>query len=194
MTDSDHMIATVTLSRDLPNRRRILATAELHHLAGNARPYFSVTMELHNLRCREDSPNRVESAGAAHEEILRYFPQLAPVVALHLADDRGVPMYAVANGAYWLGLTDPRYLPDGAPRLDHFASLWRITPGQAQEFYEQVRAVKPAEAADDLTEDQRQRQAWAKALSDLAAAQGERWQREANDALALIRNLAKEGG
>lgn len=40
--------------------------------------------------------------GAAHEEVLRFFPEFADFVALHLANSYGQPMYAVENGHYIL--------------------------------------------------------------------------------------------
>jgi len=40
-------------------------------------------------------------SGCIHEEILAAAPQLAPVVAVHLADPEGLPMHAKANGWYF---------------------------------------------------------------------------------------------
>lgn len=39
--------------------------------------------------------------GMLHEEILECAPELAPVIAVHLADPDGVPIHAVANGWYF---------------------------------------------------------------------------------------------
>ena len=58
---------------------------------GAQRPYFSITYD--------DSEG---SGGAGHEQILKYFPDLADIVAMHLSDEDGTPMHAVENGWYWL--------------------------------------------------------------------------------------------
>lgn len=169
---TETVIASVTLTKRLPDRRSFSVTAKLVHLQGNARPYFSVTAEERNLRRRGD--NQVESAGQMTEETLRHFPELAPIVALHLADDRGEPMYAIDNGAYWLGLGDPRYVPDDAPRMDIFAKLWRVTDDEAREIFAYADSDNhPSEA-----------------LRFMAKSMRERWQREADEGLALIRSLA----
>ena len=76
--------------------------AELVHRAGNDRPYFAITGEIRRTLGRGD---RVLRAGAIHDDILHYWPNLAPLVAVHLSDDRGVPMHAAANAAYWAGET-----------------------------------------------------------------------------------------
>lgn len=71
------------------------------HMEGSfksQRPYFSVTGTDRDLRYRDSM-----SSGAIHETILQVFPELAPIVALHLSDDNGVPMHAEANGWYWAG-------------------------------------------------------------------------------------------
>lgn len=169
---TDEVIATVTLTRALPNRREFRATAQLHKLGGNRRPHFSVTAEELNLRRKPE--NQVEACGQLTDETLKHFPQLAPLVALHLSDDTGEPMHAVDNGAYWLGLGDPRYVPEDAPRMDLFAQLWRVTDEQARELYDYANAdPNPREA-----------------LRFLAKGEAARWQREANEGLALIRQLS----
>ncbi len=60
------------------------ATAQLTHL-GNQRPYFSVICDH----------------GADHGAILAHFPEIAGLVALHLSDETGAPMHAVANARYF---------------------------------------------------------------------------------------------
>jgi hypothetical protein len=85
------------LDRDYPKGCVITVTAGLHHLRGNAKPYFSVTGEI-----ASTSRRGIISAGALHREILKTWPSLAKVVALHLSDADGVPLHAEANGWYWL--------------------------------------------------------------------------------------------
>jgi len=65
------------------------ATAELHS-HGDQKPYFAVT----------------NADGSDHETILKGFPELAPVVALHLCNEDGQPMHAVANGVYHIQKRD----------------------------------------------------------------------------------------
>lgn len=72
----------------------------LHHLRGNSSPYFSVTVDG-----RENG--REGFGGCCHDKVLQHFPQLADLVALHLCDMDGAPMYADSNGFYWLaGIVD----------------------------------------------------------------------------------------
>lgn len=172
---ADKVIATVTLTTKMDDGHTLNATAQLHQLAGNQRPYFSVTAEEIDNRRRHNPDLGVIAGGQMTDKVLHYFPQLAPLVALHLADDRGQPMHAVENGAYWLGLGDPRYVPENAPRFDHFARLWRVSDERARELYDYANADNhPTEA-----------------LHFLAKGEAERWQREADEGLALIRSLAE---
>lgn len=85
--------------KSLGNGYVFRATSQLVHLDGNARPYFSATFELkHN--------GREESGGSDSAGINQHFPQLKPVTKVHLSDDFGVPMHALANGLYWCGSSD----------------------------------------------------------------------------------------
>ena len=60
------------------------------------REYFSITYEAL-------WRGRVESCGAGHDTIRKYFgTQFDDVIPLHLADAEGVPMYALENGFYYL--------------------------------------------------------------------------------------------
>ena len=58
----------------------------LHYIKGNKAPYFSVTS------CN----------GADHDAILRNYPELFDVVALHLSYIDGTPIYAVENGEHFI--------------------------------------------------------------------------------------------
>jgi hypothetical protein len=81
----------------------LVATAQLHKLVGNERPYFSVTGELWDSEgwYLDGQDGLMRACGTLHDEILAAFPKLAPVVALHLSDDTGAPMHDLANGWYW---------------------------------------------------------------------------------------------
>jgi hypothetical protein len=78
-------------------RPTISVTAGLHFIPGNRTPYFSVTGEI-----RRGGASDIDRGGCIHEDILHYWPELAPVVALHSSDENGVPMHAEENGWYWL--------------------------------------------------------------------------------------------
>jgi len=64
----------------------VVAEAMLHKLQGNQAPYFSITTDN----------------GCDHESILSAMPHLKPLTDIHLSDDKGAPMHAVANAAYHL--------------------------------------------------------------------------------------------
>lgn len=163
-------------SDEYPNHR-IVVTAGLHRI-GAQRPYFSVTCDIINTWCRGD--NAHEGGGAAHEIIAKYFPYLAPVIALHLSDDEGVPMHAADNGAYWLGLTqykraqvrpDPNHglVEAPLPYLPCVASHFRITVNEARQLTTRLRSQTDVEAYVDE--------------------QRPRWAAEAESAVNLLRSL-----
>lgn len=82
-------------------KHRIKVRAELVHLEGNASPYFSITGEVD----RQAKNNRwmQEKCGCIHDDIIKHFPKLQPLVDIHLSDENGVPMHAYANAGYWAG-------------------------------------------------------------------------------------------
>lgn len=168
----------VTLRKNLPGNYRLTAEAKLILLSGNARPYFSVTGELRNLRRSGD--NAIEAGGQMHEEIAEHFPELAPVISVHLADDRGIPMHAIANGVYWLGYT--KWQDED---LDAFAHLWRITSNEAREAARYVRTY----VDDPGTGEDNGRSTHA--LTVLFFAMLDRWQKDADHAIATIRRLGE---
>ena len=118
----------------------------LHYLAGNTAPYFTLTYTQH----RAGHPNQCYSGGAGHDVILRYFPRFADLAALHLSSIDGVPMYAEANGWYWLagalGGADEQYHGGNngqklteADCLDLFAKLCRVTTDEAAAIRDAAR-------------------------------------------------------
>jgi len=82
-------------------KHRINVVADLVHLDGNTSPHFSITGDIQN---QAKNGRWVDDCGGAiHEDILKLFPKLAPLVLVHLGDDAGKPMHAYANAAYWAG-------------------------------------------------------------------------------------------
>lgn len=140
------------------NGYRVQARGGLHMIRGNGRPYFSLTMAswLHG---REDA------FGAAHRELVKLWPELQPLAALHLSDIHGVPMHAEANGWYWMagacGGLGERYhggnserqhwKPDGEFNgyrmstpdecLQTFADYVRVTMDEARQVRDMVMAA-----------------------------------------------------
>lgn len=92
----------ILAQRSIPSGRRYRLTMKvvggLQYLKGNRLPYFSLTVDIH----RKGFPNQCQSGGCDHETILKYYPEYADLAALHLSDINGVPMYAEANGWYWM--------------------------------------------------------------------------------------------
>jgi len=84
-------------------RERIQAEFGTHYISGNDHPTWSVTSTTYEV---DRKGRRVDvGGGAAHEEILRHWPALAPIVQFHLHDARsGMPMHARDNGAYYAQL------------------------------------------------------------------------------------------
>jgi hypothetical protein len=81
--------------------------AELVKLGGNSYAHYSITGIVKKLDKRYRDP--FITGGAIHEIILKHFPELAPIVKVHLSEPDGVPMHAEANARYWCGLT--KYSP-----------------------------------------------------------------------------------
>lgn len=83
-------------------KHRIVVTAELHSI-GDQEPYFSITGDIH----WQAANNRwvFVAGGCIHDEIIEHFPELEPLVAIHLSNQDGVPLHAYENAAYWAGAT-----------------------------------------------------------------------------------------
>lgn len=72
---------------------------------GSQTPYFSVTANIYKATKSGKIDKRYRdmvTGGCCHEEILKAYPGMADLIALHLSDIDGKPMHAVANGWYWL--------------------------------------------------------------------------------------------
>ena len=89
---------------------KMTVTAELVKREGNSYPYYSITGQIAKADKRFRDP--IVTCGAIHDEILKHFPNLAPLVLVHLSAADGQPLHAEANARYWAGLST---YPDGSP-------------------------------------------------------------------------------
>ena len=87
------------------SRELLEVDVTLRNLKGNPAPYFSVTGTIYKANRRGERDKRYQDClqvGCIHATILKAFPGLSDVVALHLADINGLPCYAVENGWHWV--------------------------------------------------------------------------------------------
>lgn len=89
--------------------RRITVKVRLNDECRNGHEDFSITADI-DAKTANDRW-RDESGGCLHDEIAKHFPEFRPFIALHLSDWEGSPMYAVANGFYWLTGCTPEAFP-----------------------------------------------------------------------------------
>lgn len=201
--------ATRTFSGEVAGyskRHRFIIKAQAYQLAGNAKGHFSVTAEVPNLRGTD-----IECGGCMHREILIAWPDVKPIVDLHLSDDDGVPMHAESNGWYQmagaLGGAGEQYhagnseqqmwKPDGSfdgyrkPTADEcltqLAEHLRITMEEAQKLRENLAAQ--ITLAPDRVGYPKQVKCARAMFAGFVSAQIPRWNAEAVAALALIRSL-----
>lgn len=151
----------------------LVADACLVQLKGNTHPYFSVTGELWDSEgwYRNGQDGRMRECGQLHDRIARAFPKLAPVIALHLADETGAPMHAEANGWYWYSDYDGK----GTNVSPHSEPLYSMTPHE--------RGAQYLRIAPDALPKGMTRPEFASFVETLR----EQWQREADAALAFLR-------
>ena len=103
----------------------------LRMIKGNKSPYFV-------LQCWYKRGDNDEGGGANHELILRYYPELADLAALHLSSIDGEPMHAEANGWYHLAGD----LPGNAGEPYHVGNCKQNFPKPS------IDPVKPWETTD----------------------------------------------
>ena len=96
----------------------LTVTAELVKRGGNTYPYYSITGNIKKLDKRYRDPYIM--GGCIHDVILEHFPELAPLVSVHLSAADGQPMYAESNARYWAGLST---YSDGSPMGEYKRSM-----------------------------------------------------------------------
>lgn len=152
-----------------PERRGMIVKAELHYLSGNSRPYFSITSDSYSseqTRSRDGWMKDVggwDGGGCQHELILEHFPELWPLVEMHLSHDDASPMHAFANAWYWAGGTEynsefrkpddyvSRYHDhkNEPPHVGHLAKHLHIDYPEAEAWIQRIRDARRAPAIRD---------------------------------------------
>lgn len=184
---NETIIAERTETKKLPDRHQINAVARLVKYEGNQSPHFSVTGDILNLRRRGD--NQFESGGCIHDEIVEHFPHLAPVIAVHLADDHGRPMHAVENALYWAGLSSSGMIPDndyGRRALEtdeHGTWAPETLASHLRVSVDDARAIRDYCVNDET-------QHYSEAMRFCLRGLESQWQREADAALAVLESVS----
>jgi len=160
-------------------KHRIKVRAELVHLDGNSSAYFSITGEVD----RQAKNNRwmQEKCGCIHDDIIKHFPKLQPLVDIHLSDENGVPMHAYANAGYWAGHC--KIQPE--KNTDILAKHLRVSKDQANEMTTYINHHYGE--FDKITTPE---SAWENTCQDFDLPK--QWSAEAEAALALLNKIGEE--
>jgi len=110
---------------------RIDVIADLVHRDGNSNAYFGIGGDV--FRLAKNGRKVWEMGGCIHEEIIKHFPELQPLVDIHLADEDGVPMHAYSNASYFAGLTKWQALD-----LERLTKHLRVSQKLAVELVEYI--------------------------------------------------------
>lgn len=142
------------------------------------RGYFSVTGETKY------------SCGCIHNEILETFPNLKPLVDLHLSNLDGKPMHCLENGFYWackvIGIKRP-YEPDQS-----IEDCKRIFKEHLRLFHCDALFKEMKDVYDTFDGDEANKVLAAKlVLQDFIEKLKPAWKKQADNALKLIETLNK---
>jgi hypothetical protein len=170
-----------TLIRDLADGSRVVVHLQLRERgdAGGLSPAFSVTTDryerhgTHSGKWRHRRERDPDACGCLHDAVLLAFPELAPLVDLHLADsETGEPMHAEANALYFYRTA--RGLPGGwSDDYGHAEREGLTVAGYARRVACSILRV------DEIPLDEVPEQDLTAAFQQFVEDQRERWQDEA---------------
>jgi hypothetical protein len=155
---------------------RIDVRSELVHRDGNASPYFSIGGDI--FRIAKNGRKVWEAGGCIHDQIIKHFPQLQPLVDVHLSNEDGVPMHAYANAGYWAGHCKIEPEKDTEMLAKHL----RVSKDQANEMTTYINHHYGE--FDKITTPE---SAWKNTCQDFDLPQ--QWAAEAQTALALLNKM-----
>lgn len=123
-----------------------------------------------------------ESAGCIHDEILAAFPELAPVVKVHLAGADGAPMHALENARYWAGLSKYQDRDD-----EKLARHLRVDLSELPDFAVDLDDLIAHAAKHGLGLYEAHAVLQGTLVDEFCATLSDRWQADADAALAVLR-------
>jgi hypothetical protein len=165
------------IGRAMPDGTYIEAHVEVRESEARLSDGFSVSGLLWRRRGTWTGERRRErgldsdAAGQITEELAAAFPQLAPIMHVHLADLDGVPMFARTNGWYFYTGAAREY--ETRIYSAGYAAQW----GTDHERAARALRTPPADLPEGLDED---------GFAEFAEAQRPRWAEEAKAARAAF--------
>lgn len=165
---------------------------------------FAFTIKIEASKHFSITADGLHRCGCLHDEILKYRPDLKPLVDIHLSDLDGVPMHAEANGWYWLAKAaeiPQRWEPDQTPPLclQIFCQHVRLPNCLAilhliKAAYQSGRnSVATSEIVSPRCEEERHKvgaakakELWGKIMEEMRP----RWKQEAQAALKIIEEIS----
>ncbi|MDT8900613.1 hypothetical protein [Anaeroselena agilis] len=119
--------------KKVPGRKEYVYAEGRLTKIGDQTPYFSITGEVYPTKAdgTRDRRRSMIACGCIHETILKAWPDLADLVALHLSDIDGQPMHAIENGWYWNGGTKWQ-----AYKRETLAAHLRVSEEEADRVHE----------------------------------------------------------
>jgi len=161
--------------------------------------YFSVTGEISTKQ--ERRYRNFQVAGCIHDLILKSFPQLEPLVKLHLAEsETGEPLHALENSFYWLagalGGLQQKYhggnsMPPKNPEecFDFFCKTLRISHEEGERVTDKILGVSHADFLPNKGKITKTGAQVKKELKAYVTSLKDRWQNEAKEARSFVLSL-----
>lgn len=178
---STHRKTTVKrIGRDLPDGTHLVIEIEERDNTGTLSPGFAVTVDgydRHGTRTGRQYKaiaKDIDFGGCCHDLVLQAAPELAPVVAVHLANQDGVPMHAVANGWYFYTGKARKY------EIDNYGQEYADRHGTNHERAAAALNIPPADLPEGLDKE---------GFEEFAASLSERWLKMAQEARKVMDDI-----
>lgn len=181
---------TKTIGRDLPNGDYIEIHAEERDDSGTLSGGVAITAlgwekrGTWSGRAAKRNGRDAVYGGCVHEIILSVAPELAPIVAAHLADQDGTPMHAEANGWYFYSGGAAAYEREQIAR-GHDWEYSRLLETSDHDRAARALNIPPADLPTGLT-----REGFAEFVRSLA----ERWAGQADAARVALASMIDGDG
>lgn len=169
-----------TVARDLPDGSYLEIHVEERDDSGTLSPGFSITGSLWEKRgtwsgrARARNGRDSDLGGCIHEEILKHAPHLEPIVKVHLADQDGTPMHALANGWYEYTGKSQAY------EIEHYGQAYADRRGTPHERAAEALHIPAADLPEGLDQG---------GFADFVQSLVETWEAQAGAARQILSEL-----